>query len=159
MNINRDFDWEIGAWHTHVRVLANPLSESEDKWLDFTGTSVVRPLLDRRANVVELEVAGPDGRIDALNLRLYEPEAQRWSLTFVNARDGLPTPAVYGGFHDGEGTFYGDDELAGSPITVRFLIVQQSPTEARFEQAFSDDDGATWETNWIAVDRRIDDRR
>ena len=26
--------------------------------------------------------------------------------------------------------------------------------EARFEQAFSADGGATWEVNWIAVDRR-----
>jgi hypothetical protein len=25
----------------------------------------------------------------------------------------------------------------------------------RLEHAFSDDGGATWETNWIAVDRRI----
>lgn len=153
----RDFDWEIGAWQTRVRVLANPLSEAEDEWLHFEGTSVVRPLLDGRANVVELDVAGPDGRIEALNLRLYEPQAQRWSLTFVNARDGLLTPAVYGGFDDGVGTFYGDDRLAGRPIKVRFLIFRQGPNQARFEQAFSADDGATWETNWVAVDRRVDD--
>lgn len=154
----RDFDWEIGTWHTRVRVLADPLSETEDEWLHFEGTSVVRPLLDRRANVVELDVAGPDGRIEGLNLRLYEPQAQRWSLTFVNARDGLLTPAVYGGFDDGVGTFYGDDHLGGRPIKVRFLIFRQGPDKARFEQAFSADDGATWETNWIAIDRRIDDR-
>ncbi len=152
----QDFDWEIGAWHTRVHVLADPLSESEDEWLQFDGTSVVRPLLDRRANVVELDVSGPNGRIEALNLRLYEPQAQRWSLTFVNARDGLLTPAVYGGFDDGVGTFYGDDQLGGEPIKVRFLIFRQGPDKARFEQAFSDDGGTTWETNWVAVDRRLD---
>lgn len=155
----RDFDWELGAWHTDVRVLADPLSETEDEWLRFEGTSVVRPLLDRRANVVELEVAGPDGRIEGLNLRLYEPQARRWSLTFVNIRDGLLTPSVYGGFHDGVGEFYGDDQLGGRPIKVRFLIHRQGPNWARFEQAFSPDGGVTWETNWIAVDRRIDTRR
>lgn len=152
----RDFDWEIGAWHTEVRVLADPLSETEDEWLHFEGTSVVRPLLDRRANVVELQVAGPTGRIEGLNLRLYEPEARRWSLTFVNIRNGLLTPSVYGGFHNGIGEFHGDDQLGGRPITVRFLIYRQGPDRARFEQAFSPDDGATWETNWIAVDHRID---
>lgn len=150
----RDFDWEIGTWRTTVRVLAEPLSESADEWLPFTGTSVVRPLLDRRANVVELEVSGPSGRIEGLNLRLYEPQAGRWSLTFVNIRDGLLTPAVYGGFHDGVGEFYGDDQLGGRPIKVRFLIFRQGPNKARFEQAFSADGGTTWETNWIAVDRR-----
>ncbi|WP_211240100.1 hypothetical protein [Promicromonospora kroppenstedtii] len=151
----RDFDWEIGTWRSSVRVLADPLSESPDEWLEFSGTSIVRPLSEGRANVVELEVSGPDGRIDALNLRLYEPQAQRWSLTFVNMRDGLLTPAVYGGFHDGVGTFYGDDHLGDRPIKVRFLITRVSKGEARFEQAFSADDGATWETNWIAVDRRV----
>ncbi|WP_409491136.1 hypothetical protein [Amycolatopsis sp. cmx-11-12] len=151
----RAFDWEIGTWRSSVRVLAEPLSETADEWLQFTGTSTVRPLLDRRSNVLEFEVSGPNGRIEALNLRLYEPQAQRWSLTFVNIRDGLLTPAVYGGFRGGAGEFYGDDQLGGRPIKVRFLIFRQGPDEARFEQAFSADDGKTWETNWVAVDRRI----
>lgn len=151
----RDFDWELGAWHTDVRVLADPLSDTEDEWLHFEGTSVVRPLMDRRANVVELDVAGPAGRIEGLNMRLYEPAAKCWSLTFVNLRDGLLTPSVYGGFHDGTGEFLGDDQLGGRPIRVRFLIYRQGPDRARFEQAFSADGGATWETNWIATDRRI----
>ncbi|WP_407659371.1 hypothetical protein [Jiangella rhizosphaerae] len=149
------FDWEIGTWRSDVRVLADPLSESPDEWLEFSGTSVVRPLMDRRANVVEFDVQGPAGRIEALNLRLYEPQADRWSLSFANLRDGLLAPAVYGGFHDGVGEFFGDDQLNGRPIRVRFRIVRQGPDKARFEQAFSDDGGETWETNWIVVDRRI----
>lgn len=151
----RDFDWEVGTWRSSVQVLADPLSESPDEWLEFTGTSTVRPLMDRRANVVEFEVSGPAGRIEALNLRLYEPQAQRWSLTFVSMRDGLLTPAVRGGFRDGVGEFYGDDQLGDRPIKVRFLITRVSQDEARFEQAFSADGGTTWETNWIAVDHRI----
>jgi hypothetical protein len=111
--------------------------------------------MDRRANVVELDVSGPSGRIEGMNLRLYESQAGRWSLTFVSMRDGLLTPSVYGGFHDGVGKFYGDDQLGGRPIKVRFLIFRQGPDKARFEQAFSADGGTTWETNWIAVDYRI----
>lgn len=150
----RSFDWEIGRWRSQVRVLAEPLSESPDEWLDFEGTSVVRPLMDRRANVVEFDVKGPAGRIEALNLRLYEPQSDRWSLTFANLRDGLLMPAVYGGFRNGVGEFYGDDQLDGRPIKVRFLIIRKGPDKARFEQAFSADGGATWETNWIVVDER-----
>jgi hypothetical protein len=150
-----DFDWEFGTWRTEVQVLADPLSDTPDEWLTFTGTSVVRPLVDRRANVVELKVAGPAGRIDGINLRLHEPQAARWSSTFASLRDGLLTPSVHGGFHDGVGEFYGDDQLAGQPIRVRFVITREGPDRARFEQAFSADDGNTWETNWIAVDTRI----
>jgi hypothetical protein len=150
-----DFDWEIGTWRSSVQVLANPLSASEDEWLRFEGTSTVRPLMDRRANVVEFEVSGPNGRIEALNLRLYEPQASRWSLTFTNLRDGLLTPSVYGGFRENVGEFYGDDQLEGRPIKVRFVITRHGRDKARFEQAFSADGGKTWETNWIATDRRI----
>jgi len=147
-----DFDWEIGTWRTSVQVLAEPLSDSPDEWLQFDGTSVVRPLMDGRANVVELRISGPAGQIRGLNLRLYEPSAQRWSSTFANLRDGMLTPSVYGTFSGGVGTFYGDDQLDGRPIKVRFVVERQGPSRATFEQAFSDDGGATWETNWIAVD-------
>lgn len=150
----QDFDWELGSWRSDVRVLADPLSGSEE-WLRFSGTSDVRPLMDGRANVVELDISGEAGRIEGLNVRLYEPQAERWSSTFVNMRDGLLTSSVYGGFDDGVGEFYGKDQLDGRPIEVRFLIFRLGPDKARFEQAFSDDGGATWETNWISVDRRI----
>jgi len=150
-----DFDWELGTWRTDVRVLADPLSETDDEWLRFRGRSVVRPLMDGRANVVELDVSGDAGRIEALNLRLYEPQDDAWTSTFVNIRDGLLTPSVRGGFHRGVGEFYGQDQLGGRPIEVRFLVYRQGPDRARFEQAYSDDGGATWETNWIAIDRRV----
>jgi hypothetical protein len=153
-----DFDWEIGTWRTSVQLLADPLSPTEDEWLQFDGTSVVKPLMDGRANVVELRISGPAGQINGLNLRLYEPAPQRWSSTFVNMRDGMLTPSVHGTFTDGVGEFYGDDQLGGRPIKVRFTVERQGPDRARFEQAFSDDGGLTWETNWIAVDRRIRDR-
>ena len=136
-------------------MLADPLSDTEDEWLTFRGRSVVKPLMDGRANVVEFDVSGDAGRIEALNLRLYEPQADQWSSTFVSMRDGLLTASVKGGFEDGVGTFYGQDQLGGEPIDVRFLIFRLGRDKARFEQAYSDDGGATWETNWIAIDRRI----
>ena len=109
-------------WRTSVRVLAEPLSDSADRWLEFEGTSVVRPLMDGRANVVELRVSRAAGEIAGLNLRLYEPATQRWSATFASLRDGQLTPSVSGGFHDGVGELHGDDHLGGRPIRVRFVI-------------------------------------
>jgi len=153
----RDFDFEIGEWTTEVRVLRNPLSGQPPVWAEYRGTSLVRGLMDGRANSVELSVAGPAGKIEGISLRLYDPGARRWSLNFASPRDGAMTPPVIGGFDaDGRGVFYGDDKLGGRAIRVRFVITQVSADEARFEQAFSADNGATWEVNWIAVDRRLD---
>jgi hypothetical protein len=88
-----DFDWEFGTWHTHLWRLKQPLSGSNE-WLEYNGTTVVRKIWDGRANLVELEVDGPS-HIEALNLRLYNPETHKWSLNLKLAhfptRSSLPS--------------------------------------------------------------------
>lgn len=150
-----DFDWEIGTWKTEVRRLAEPLSGSHE-WVEYTGTSVVRKVLDGRANLVELRVEGPAGRIDGASLRLYNPHTRQWNLNYANVRNGALTRPVYGGFRDGRGEFHGQEDLDGRALLVRFVISEISADSARFEQAFSVDGGRTWETNWIAIDTRVD---
>ena len=41
------------------------------------------------------------------------------------------------------------------PILVRFLWSDITPTTCRWEQAFSVDDSATWEVNWIMESTRV----
>jgi len=150
-----DFDWEIGTWTTKVKVRRNPLSGTAPEWAAFEGTSVVRPLLNGRANFVELSVARPAGRIEGGALRLYNPKAGQWSLNYANLSNGLLTAPVFGSFDaHGRGAFYGQDTVDGRTILVRFIITRTSPAEAHFEQAYSADGGKSWEDNWIAVDTR-----
>ncbi|HXS52524.1 MAG TPA: hypothetical protein VN782_08340 [Usitatibacter sp.] len=148
------FDFELGSWKTHVRVLRHPLSGSST-WAEYDGTTLVTPLLGGRANVAELQVRGSAGTIEGLSLRLYEPAAHRWTLNYTNIRDGELTTPVVGSFENGRGTFIGRDALGGRPILVRFVIVPLTPDSIRFEQSFSADDGKTWELNWIAQDARM----
>lgn len=152
----RDFDFEFGIWRTHLRLLLAPLTGS-DEWVEYEGTSVVSPVLDGRANLVELAVEGPAGRINGLSLRLYDPGAGQWSLNFANARTGRLSAPVVGHFAEGRGEFYGQERIGGRMVLVRFVISDITPTSARFEQAFSDDGGKTWEVNWIAVDTKVDE--
>ena len=149
-----DFDFEIGTWKTRVRRLKQPLSGSTE-WIEYEGTSVVTALSKGRANIVELDVSGPGGRIEGVSLRLYNPEARQWSLNFSNLRTGTLTPPVTGRFSNGRGEFYGFDSLDGRAILVRFVVSGVTADSARFEQAFSEDGGRTWETNWIAIDTRV----
>lgn len=152
-----DFDFEIGTWKTQMKVLAEPLSESPDQWLEFDGTSTVRKVWDGRANLLELEADGAGGRhIEGLSLRLYNPKSRQWSLHFSNARVGTLTPPVYGGFTDGRGMFQGEDFLDdGRAVLVRFEILPLAPDTYRFVQSFSADGGRSWEENWIATDTRM----
>ena len=153
-NGQRDFDWEIGTWKTELRRLAKPLSGSRE-WVEYSGTSVVRKVLDGRANLVELRVAGPAGTIEGASLRLFNPQAGQWSLHYASVRNGALTRPVHGRFRDGRGEFYGEEDLDGKAILVRFVISEITADSARFEQAYSEDGGRNWETNWIAVDTRI----
>jgi len=150
-----DFDFEHGRWRTSLRRLLQPLSGSR-QWADYTGTTTVHPLLGGRANLVELEVAGPLGRIDGVSLRLFDTQRQRWTLNYTSVTSGTLELPMSGGFNGGRhGVFYSEDTFKGKPIMVRFVIEVLDADHCRFEQAFSDDGGATWEVNWIASDTRL----
>lgn len=154
----RDFDFEIGTWKTRLSRRLEPLTGS-DKWVEYEGTTVVRKVWNGGANLVELDVKGPAGRIEGLALRLYNPQARQWSLHFSNRRGGTLSPPTIGEFKNGRGEFYAQETLDGRAILVRFVISDITPRSCRFEQAFSADGGKTWEVNWIAVDTRIEEAR
>jgi hypothetical protein len=149
-----DFDFEIGSWKTHLKRRLKPLTGS-DTWVEYTGTSVVTKIWGGRANLVELNVSGPAGKIEALSLRLYNPESRQWSLNFSNVRGGTLSPPTIGEFKNGRGEFFNQETLNGRAILVRFVIFDITPDSCRFEQSFSDDGGKTWEVNWIATDTRV----
>jgi len=67
----------------------------------------------------------------------------------------LTTPTI-GEFKNGRGEFYGQDIFNGRAILVRFVISDMTADSCRFEQAFSDDGGKTWEVNWVAADTRFE---
>jgi hypothetical protein len=149
-----DFDFEIGTWKTHLRRLLHPLTGSTT-WVEYEGTTEVRKVWNGRANLVELEVDGPGGHIEALSMRLYNPQSHQWSLNFANSSSGTMGQPTIGEFKNGRGEFFDQETLNGRAIFVRFVISDITPTSCRFEQAFSDDGGKTWEVNWIATDTRV----
>jgi hypothetical protein len=149
-----DFDFEIGTWNTHLKRLVRPLTGSTT-WVEYDGTTTVRKVWNGRANLVELEVDGSKGHIEALSLRLYNPESHQWSLNFSNSAGGtLGTPTI-GEFNNGRGEFIDQETLGPRMILVRFVISNITPTSCHFEQSFSDDGGKTWEVNWIADDSLV----
>ena len=148
-----DFDFEIGTWRTQLKRLLRPLTGSTT-WVEYEGTTTVRKVWEGRANLVELKVSGPSGDIEALSLRLYNPDSRQWSLNFSNSRVGTMSPPTIGEFKNGRGEFYSHETLNGRAILVRFVITPVSATSINFEQAFSDDGGKTWEVNWMATDTR-----
>jgi hypothetical protein len=150
----KDFDFEIGIWKTHLKRLVEPLSGSTT-WAEYDGTTVVRKVWNGRANLVELTADGPAGHFEGLSLRLYNPRSRQWSLNFASAGGGTMTTPTIGEFKNGRGEFYNQETFNERSILVRFVISDITANSCRFEQSFSDDGGKTWEVNWIATDTRV----
>lgn len=143
-----DFDFLVGRWHVRHRRLRSRLTHSSE-WDVFVGTCTAWPLLNGRANVDDNVLQLPAGPYRAVTIRAFDPLAKTWAIWWLDGRSPHHMdPPVVGSFAGGVGTFYGADEWAGRPIVVRFLWSKLTDDSAHWEQAFSDDGGRTWETNW-----------
>jgi hypothetical protein len=148
MSQQNAFDFLVGNWNVHHRYLRRRLAGCTE-WIEFAGTSSMRKILDGFANMDDDDIHLPAGRYAGVSLRTYDPRNESWSIYWLDSRySGRIDPPLAGRFDDGIGTFYGDDTFEGRPIRVRFLWSRITPTSARWEQAFSDDEGNSWETNW-----------
>ena len=143
-----DFDFDFGNWKTHSSRLLHPLTGSTT-WVDMDGVTIVKKVWDGRANLAEFKADGPAGHIELLSLRWYNPAAHQWSLDFATPNVGsLGIPCV-GEFKNGRGDFYDQETINGRSILVRFSIWGITADTAQSKQAFSEDGGKTWETNWV----------
>lgn len=150
-----DFDFYMGTWRIHHRRLVTRLAGSE-AWQEFEGTSTAWPILDGAGNIDDNVLELPAGDYRAISLRTHDPATDRWSIWWLDGRNpSRLDPPVVGGFKDGVGTFIGPDIFDGRPILVRFVWSDITDRTCRWEQAFSTDDGATWEVNWIMESTRI----
>jgi hypothetical protein len=151
-----DFDFNIGTWKTHVSRLLHPLTGST-AWSEYEGISVVRKVWNGRANLLELKADGPVGHIEGVGLRLYNSQSHQWSLNWASSNDGTMNQPMIGEFKNGRGEFFDQEPFNGRAIYVRNSFSDITPDSCRFEQAFSDDGGKTWETNWVMTFTRMKD--
>ena len=143
-----DFDFWFGSWDVRNRWLRRRLAGSDD-WEEFDATVVARPLLDGVGNEDEFRTDHAGGFI-GMSFRFFDPERRRWSIYWADSRrPGELDPPVFGTFSGDVGLFEGEDVHRGRPILVRFTWTGVTTPTPRWEQAFSDDGGRTWETNWV----------
>jgi hypothetical protein len=141
-----DFDFNIGTWKIHTRLLLHPLTNSND-WVDLNETVHIRKVWDGRAQLEEIEGEHFRGG----SLLLYNPQAHQWSQYFVDSAVGVPSQPRTGEFKNGRGELFGQQSFNGRTISVRFVYSDITPNSHRMEQSFSDDGGKTWQPNFVAT--------
>jgi hypothetical protein len=144
-----DFDFLVGHWRVHHRKLKERLANSQE-WIEFEGTLFSQPLMVGYSNVDDLVLNVPGAPYRGVALRSFDPKSQQWLIWWLDSRNPLGSldPPMRGDFKNGVGTFYGDDTLNGKPVRARFIWSGITPTSCHWEQAYSQDGGKTWETNW-----------
>ena len=146
------FDLLRGRWRVSNRRLVARLQGSTE-WQEFPAEIEGHSLLGGIANVDTLHIpAFPDGKpLEVVDLKVFDPASRTWTLVQADSRSGQLGKPLVGRFSAGRGEFLCDDTLDGKPIRVVHRWSDITATSARWEQAFSPDGGATWETNWQAT--------
>jgi hypothetical protein len=154
---NTDFDFLVGRWRVHHRRLKSRLAHCTE-WEEFGGTSDLRLLMNGHGTIDENVIELPAGSYRAVTLRSYDASTREWAIWWLDGRDPhrMDVPMKGRFDHDGVGRFFADETFNSHPIRVRFLWSDITPSTCRWQQAFSPDGGATWETNWVMDFTRID---
>ena len=90
-----------------------------------------------------------------MSLRSFDLELGLWSIWWISSANGQLQPLATGGFRDGGCVLEGPDTDGDRAILARYIWSDIRPGSARWTRAFSYDDGATWETNWVMDFTRI----
>jgi len=145
----QDFAWLVGRWNVQHRRLKERLLDNHE-WEEFTGTSELWLTMNGLGTVDDNVLNLPSGQYRAVGVRAFNTQTRQWLIWWLDSRN--PTtldPPVAGSFENGVGTFVGPDTLRGQAIIVRYQWSEITANTARWQQAFSPDNGATWEVNWI----------
>ena len=143
-----DWDFFVGSWRVHHRRLRERLAGC-DEWIEFEGTCTMQKVLGGAGNMDDNVLDFPAGAYRAVTLRAYDPAKKMWSIWWLDSRyPGELEPPVVGRFDDGIGIFYTDHIFKGKPIRIRFRWTNLASGSPRWEQAFSEDGGKSWEINW-----------
>jgi len=151
----KDFDFLVGSWSVHNKFLKERLNNCEE-WIEFEADFQNRPILHGLGNIDQFNTELKGAPFEGVSLRLFNPQTNLWAIYWMDTNNPRLEDPMLGKFIDGRGEFFSSEMFQGREVRVRFIWIQQDVDHARWEQAFSDDEGETWETNWIMEFTRHD---
>lgn len=154
-----DFDFLVGSWKMYHRRL-NKRLENCREWSELESTDSNYKILSGTADMDiyrTTQMPGMEGKLfEGATLRLFDPKSKLWSLYWVASNVGVLDPPVVGSFENNVGHFFTKDTFKGKNIIVVFRWDVRDKDHPVWSQAFSPDNGKTWEWNWYNVSQRIE---
>ena len=137
----------------------NKRLENCNDWTEFESLDENHKILNGIGDVDAFsttELPGYEGKsFEGFTLRLFNPKTRLWSLYWVPSTTGVLDPPVVGSFENNVGHFFTKDTFNGKTIIMMFRWDARDKERPIWSQAFSPDNGKTWEWNWFNVSQRI----
>ncbi|HEY5750088.1 MAG TPA: hypothetical protein VIU12_28680 [Chryseolinea sp.] len=141
-----DFDFLVGEWVLKDKKLKSRLTNSNE-WIEFESTVEMHKLLNGIGNMDTYKTIVDGKPFEGIALRLFNPKTKLWSIYWADSNVGIMDPPVVGSFEGNIGKFFCKDKFKGKDIVVAFLWDKTDPNNPVWSQAFSPDNGKTWEVN------------
>ncbi|MEJ0087528.1 MAG: hypothetical protein WDO72_17780 [Pseudomonadota bacterium] len=149
-----DFDFLVGDWKLRNRKLKSRLTHS-DEWMAFESAVEMHPILGGMGNIDKYTESVSGKPYEGVALRLFNARTKLWSIYWADSNSGALDPPVVGSFANKVGHFFARDTYKGQNIIVLFRWDVRNPQRPIWSQAFSTDEGRTWEWNSINVSERV----
>jgi hypothetical protein len=148
-----DFDFLLGKWRLKHRKLKSRLTNSNE-WEEFETVVEDFSILEGMGNM-DIGHAVIDGKPwEGRTIRIFDPKTRLWRLHWISSSVGVMDPPVVGSFENGIGHFFTKDIYNGKKIIMLFRWDARDKEHAVWSQAFSPDNGKTWEWNWLNYKER-----
>lgn len=145
---SHDFDFLMGNHDVHHKFLTARMTGAQT-WTEFHGTHTMQPLLTGKGNLEQHYMTDLKGNpVEGVAFRLFNPATRLWSIYWADSRVMTLDVPMIGSFENGIGYFYAKDVFNNKPVIVQFKWDASNPTKPVWSQAFSADNGETWEWNW-----------
>ncbi len=146
-----DFDFLEGKWKVHNRKLKTRLNNSNE-WSEFESTLHMRKVLTGLGNVENYYAAFDGKPFEGMAVRLFNRDTRLWTIYWMDSNGvTMDEHPVTGSFENGVGKFYTNDIFNEKEIVMLYQWDALNPQQPKWSQAFSNDNGHTWEWNWEMI--------
>jgi hypothetical protein len=153
----RDFDFLAGNWTMDNKRLKTRLNNCTE-WTEFKSTSEnLGRILEGIGNLDFYRTTFDGKPFEGMTIRLFNPQTRLWSLYWIPSNTGVMDPPVVGSFEGNVGRFYCRDLWEGKPVIVIFKWDKTDPENPVWSQAFSADNGKTWEWNYTNTSHKVNE--
>ncbi|MEO5942441.1 MAG: hypothetical protein ABIP30_10035 [Ferruginibacter sp.] len=143
-----DFDFLNGKHSVLHKKLKSRLTNNNE-WIEFEGTHSQELILNGVGNVEQQKMVDNDGEpMEGAAIRLFNMQTKLWNIYWADSKNGKLDPPVAGSFENNIAHFFTKDIFDNKKILVAFQWDAREIKTPIWRQAFSDDNGKTWEWNW-----------